>query len=139
MSAFIVGNDHIDGLLSFAISRVRGNVCYYHDDNRVEISRNNATKIGRILLAENERSVCHRYNEASEDEASSYTFKPWHETPNPVSILKACDCFDYQACETEDYEKSEAHTIIMAIRKRAISALPGYDNAPGWELRRVAR
>ncbi len=50
----------------------------------------------------------------------------------PVSILKMCDCLEYQSCETEDWEKSVAFALLTAIRKAAIHTLPGYDDAP-WD------
>jgi hypothetical protein len=154
MSAFIVGHDHIDALLSFAMQRdTYGSVRYYIKDTHtsVEITKQNATEIGRILLTENERSIYHRYPDVKPgkdenkpgtwgEDAETYKFKPWPLTSplSAVSILKACDCFDYQACETDDYEQSLAHTIINAIRKRAIHRVPGYDDAQGWEFRRPA-
>ena len=46
-----------------------------------------------------------------------------------IQILKSCDCFAYQSCEYDDWNKSTAHKILNAIRKEAISRLPGYDNA----------
>jgi hypothetical protein len=102
------------------------------------------TDIGRVLLAENERSVCYRYPDCTEtdkpgtigEEALSYNFRQWQNvfkldhTKLCVLIIKQCDCFDYQACETNDYEKSIAHAIIAAIRRKAIRSLPGFDQAP---------
>jgi hypothetical protein len=147
MSAYIVGHDHIDALLTFATRRDRfGPVSYLPaSGNRVEITSYNATEIGRILLTENERSVRHRYPGdapgdlpgTSGEDAARYSFRPWQpQSPPAVAILKGCDCFDYQACETDDYDTSLAARIIEAIRKRAIHRLTDYENAPGWEFRR---
>jgi hypothetical protein len=66
------------------------------------------------------------------DEPHAYTFthdyNPKHLTP--VQILKLCDCYEYQACETgEAYYQSFAHAIIQAIRGKAWRRLPGYDEA----------
>jgi hypothetical protein len=148
MSAYIVGHDHIDALLTFASAddeRSFGPVSYWLEPtgNRVEITERNASEIGRALLAENERSVGHRYpGDAPGDlpgageDAAAYTFRPWAEVPPALAVLKGCDCFDYQACESDDYRSSDAYRIINAIRHRAISLLPGYENTPGWEFRR---
>jgi hypothetical protein len=35
-------------------------------------------------------------------------------------IHKACDCYDYQACENLDYDTTEASIIITLIREAAI-------------------
>lgn len=49
---------------------------------------------------------------------------------NPVTILKLCDCLEYQSCETEDWEETPAHELLQRIRKAAIRTLPGYEDAP---------
>jgi hypothetical protein len=151
MSAFIVSHDHIDALLTFASMRnIQGTVSYFVKETRkrVDITALNATEVGRILLTENERSVYARYTDCGPgkgnapgtlgEDAETYTFKPWpwNATLTPASILKACSCFDYQACETDDYRETLAYTIIDAIRHRAIASLPGYDDAAGWEFSR---
>lgn len=142
MSAFLVGYDHIDALLTFASDSSRPASYRYPGGERMEITTANATGIGRVLLAENERSLAARYSveEVAAGDfgplASGYKFKRWAKPQSPVAILKGCDCFDYQACETDDYEETLACRIIDAIRQRAISRLPGYEDAEGWEFRR---
>lgn len=144
MSAFVVGHDHIDALLTWAIAK---RVSYYLASTRQSITINteNAEEVGRILLQENERSVGTRYDTQDPDNMpgtngendANYRFRLWPNNLTPVSILKACRCFDYQACETEDYERSVAYLIVNAIRHHAVSALPDWDAAPGWEFRRT--
>jgi hypothetical protein len=122
MSAFVVSDDHIDALLTFAAK----------DDSRTRDA------IGTILLQENVRSVCHRYRDATITKVN-YKFKPYSafaimpEMKKLAWVLKLCDCFDYQACETADYDQSEAHGIIEDIRQQAINLLPFYHDAP-WGL-----
>jgi hypothetical protein len=83
-----------------------------------------------MLLAENRRSVDHRY--AEEEWEQPYLFKRLPGVPNPVAVLKALDGFEYQACEHPEWEKSEAHAFVQALRKRAISKLPGYEEDGHW-------
>jgi hypothetical protein len=138
MSAFVVSNDHIDALLTFAIDK-RASYNINESCGRMSFAETTATEIGRVLLRENERSVNQRYQENDAGIADSYE---WRRFPNrrltPVNILKACSCFDYQACETDDYEESVAHRIIDAIRHTAIGSLPGYNDADGWTFARRA-
>ena len=150
MSAFIVSHAHIDALLTFAneqgMREAIGESLY---SNLLSTNRDPSwTEIGKVLLRENTRSVLHRYPDCTEGDApgtegetvDNYTFTPFlqfdavrhHEA---VWVLKACDCFDYQACETDDYYETVARKIIQAIRNRAISEVPGYDNAP-WTIHR---
>lgn len=138
MSAVVVGHAHIDALLTFASDN---RVSYWNGEERVSI-RGEENAIGCILLQENERSVRYRYDDAGDDLPGTigetwkdYEFRVYSEPLTPVAILKGCNCYDYQACETDNYDQSEAYRIINAIRQAAIRKLPGYDDAPGWEFR----
>ncbi len=62
-----------------------------------------------------------------------YEFKPYTHPIDPIQVIKACDCYDYQACETDEYERSMAADYIRQIRSMAISDLPGWDEAH-WEI-----
>jgi hypothetical protein len=94
------------------------------------LTQENAGYVGAMLLAENRRSVDHRYDE--EEWEQPYLFKRLPGVPNPVAVLKALDGFEYQACEHPEWEKSEAHAFVQALRKRAISKLPGYEEDDHW-------
>jgi len=148
MSAFIVSHDHIDALLSFAKDkRMKDRLGYFIQPSRADLF--DWTAIGQVLLAENERSVCHRYPDCTPtdapgkigEEAISYRFRYFEpflqmaHAKKMVWIIKNCDCFDYQACETDDYPTTIAHRIIEAIRAEAIRCLPDYDAAP-WGIDR---
>jgi hypothetical protein len=142
MSAYIVDHDHVDALLSYAIEH---DVRYVVPDTSalVAITLQTASEIGRILLDENERSVRHRYPDCDVNElpgtigqnAASYKFRGWPARA-PLTILKACDGYDYQACETDDYRHSLAREIIDSIRGYAIRRPPGYADGPGWSMSR---
>lgn len=142
MSAYIVSHSLIDALLTFAI---RDKVGYYvaATKQRIDITLDNATEVGRILLTENERSVYFRYDDLTAnskdkpgtigEDAQTYEFSARAGNIPAIVILKACSCFDYQSCETNDYEGSLAFTIINAIRASATSDLPGWSQARGWD------
>jgi hypothetical protein len=90
-----------------------------------------AGRVGALLLAENRRSVDHRYDETEWEEP--YLFEPVPGWPDPVIVLKAIACYEYQSCEHPGWRTSEAHAFCQALRARAISLLPGYDQAP-WDI-----
>lgn len=138
MSAYIVENDHIDAMLTYAARR---GVSYYWQNQRILITRFNAEEIGRELMAQNERSVMHRYpGDDITDAAARYQFNPMNElmlmeAPRAAAwILAACDCLDYQSSETDDYQGTLAHVVTKAIQSAAIAHLPKYD-AP-WGITR---
>jgi len=148
MSAFVVSHDHIDAILTFVRYENRDlleRLGHYANLGAAA----DLTDIGRVLLMECERSVKSRYPDCDDDDlpgkigetSSTYyfkTFEPLLSMPQGKKvawIVKACKCFDYQSCETDDYEQSVAHRIIRAIEARAMAALPHYEDAP-WEINR---
>jgi hypothetical protein len=101
----------------------------------------------KLLVAENLRSLNHRYpgeddwdgsdmvrREAPASELVEEALKarparsPWQfdgalsAKVLATQIIKCCDCYDYQACETDDYEQSEAKALVEKIRAQAIKA-----------------
>lgn len=131
---------------------------YLPADQRAELTLNDfgdrrarAEEIANILYGENVRSVSVRYREApryangvSVDHLPGLIERPevigisdadvFHPlVRDPVAILKMCDCFEYQARETDDWPETLARRVLDAIRRGAIHHLPGYDDAP-WEF-----
>lgn len=127
MSAFMVSNDMVDAILTFAISSPRG-----WDP---PVPEHRATEIGHILLGANARSVAHRYpgdgdnNAANNKQADAYRFKPWPRTILPIEVFKAIECLDYQSSEPDGWEESDARRMLTKIQEAAIRALPGYEDA----------
>lgn len=117
MSAYVVEFDLIDAILSYATGH---NGCLRNRGMDVD-------DIGQMLLDQNYRSVNFRYNES--ETAPKYVFRHYTRAMSPVQIIKACNCYDYQACETDDYGQTEAAELVRKIRNDAICNLPGYDDA----------
>ena len=156
MSAYVVSDIHLHALLSAGLSHgPRRGVLRWHAPESEEpageedytpgepwgttavetatrrareLTRETADSVGLMLLAQNYASVNHRYAEA-EDEPL-YRFQSLVGYPQPVIVLKALDCYEYQACETPDWAQTEAHDFCRALRKRMIAQLPGYEDAP---------
>ena len=111
MSAWLCSEEHINLLASFA------------DD---------PTATFGMLVNENLRSLEARYPgrdflEEWKQEAANYRFKPEarnHLTDKRVAtlVLKQCDCFDYQACESDDYKTTPAAKYIETVRAQAKTA-----------------
>ncbi len=105
---------------------------------RRELTRETADRVGQMLLHENRLSVDHRYNECELEDI--YRFPYWTSVTrvNPVVILKALACYEYQSCEHPGWEGSEAHAFCEALQHAMIRILPGYDEGPGWEIQKRA-
>ena len=66
-----------------------------------------------------------------ENDGATYRHRSVHVSP--VATLKAIACYEYQSCEIETWEKSNAKAFCDALRDAMIYDLPGYDEAP-WEI-----
>ena len=149
MSAYMVSAEHINVMVHAAltIGGVRGEMfirtteeptpyngvqASYGCNIRV-LSTGTETAFGQMLLDANAASVNARYNE---EEAYVYAYqRPEHVDWEPVEILGAINGYEYQACETDDWLTSEAKAFCDALRKLAISRLPGASDAP-WTIER---
>ncbi len=124
MSAYIVSYKHIDAILTAYATTTWTNAKTEED----------LTKLGRLLLAENVRSVAHRYGELPEtSRATEYVFKRQYKTLKPVALIKLCEGLEYQSCETEDYYQTDAWVKLKWIYSSFISLLPGYEEA-AWSI-----
>lgn len=151
MSAFMVGDEHINTLIGWTLSKAHGVFSEIRwvvspedaDRNPVGIrstlgtnfrylNPETASVVGQILVDANAKSIEARYEE---DEFRIYEYNaPRTLSWNPVEIMSACSCYDYQSCESDDYKESEACAIIDAIRHLCISILCDQNHTP-WEIR----
>lgn len=140
MSAFMVSDAHIDALVSAALfgDRDGRGLAWYWDrgpggDPRRSrrIDHENAAEAGRMLIAANAASVAYRYH-GSERSAVTRDYRPrWVPMPyDPVAVLKAAQCFEWQACEHPGWHGSEAQAFCAYLKEQFVTRLPGYDKAP---------
>jgi hypothetical protein len=132
MSAYILDDDVIDLIIMTAIGQHSANGHYEGDlTNAPEFQATSRGPApweiaGQMLVNQNYASVNHRYRENTPPHV--YKFK-CHNLLEPVQILKACDCYDCQACETPGYWDTPAAKFIEKVRRRAIRRLAGYKEA----------
>lgn len=153
MSAFVLNKGHIDAMLRAGLAYSHASRLYWYTSHpgtieqaqelHRELRSDTADQIGAMLVAENVRSVCYRYEKQPTDElpgpGDSYWLRDYHydprgPIPTPVAALKLVDCYEYQSCEHPEWEGSEASRFCDALRRKLIDALPGYEEA-AWEWR----
>ncbi len=132
MSAYIVTDETISAMLQ-AIKYDRQGVYVYWNGASYRITHDNLQETGQKLLDENFRSIAYHYDGRISVERRQYVHRPIRQL-EAVEIIKACNGYDYQACETPDWRQTEAFAIYDYIRNDAIRALPGYEEAGTWEL-----
>jgi hypothetical protein len=129
MSAWIVSDDHITALIA-------GYNHYLTGCEKASIA-STLTALGSMLLKENCRSVGHRYNEETDPGWESYEFPAQYVHRAPIkdlaTLIKLLDCYEYQACECDDWEQTEAYKKCQRMRGTFCRYLPGYEEAP-WGL-----
>ena len=152
MSAFICSPKHFAVLGQFGAGRAFGGIRNVYESHLEQIlgrpvrdldDTEYADLIANTLYEQNIRSVLALYPDDTIESAPGQVGKPDRISTSdwtvmalrvePIDILKACDCLEYQSCETEDYYSTPACKVLEAIRKAAISYLPGYEDA-AWEI-----
>lgn len=140
MSAFVVNMEHIAAMVHAGLTYRRyGEIQWSVPDQTSRstgLTEDTATETGRMLVRQNVRSVNHRYrdNDDPDELAAEFEYKPsTARNMTPVEVLKLIACYEYQACESPDWRRTEAHEFCQALRNRLIGFLPGYDAAP-WGL-----
>lgn len=128
MSAFIVPDNHINSLLTFANAH-RIQFCFRH---RVFDSSDlgDLQALAEILLKQNTDSVNARYREHARPHPITFQIT---RPLSPLAALKAAQCYAYQACETRNWTRTKAYRIIEYIKSEAVSQLPGYDTV-AWRI-----
>jgi len=141
MSAFVVDKAHINAIILSGLAVHYKPMKWYHAGQWHELNHDNASEVGQMLLDECIRSVGARYEDSDITDLPGRTdaeyiipfvFKLAYNPPTPVEALKLISCLEYQSCETDDWEASEAYAFCQALRHNTIDRLPGYEEAP-WE------
>lgn len=108
-----------------------------HGDMPREFRDKTLADVCNELLRECARSVDCRYQQPTETDALEQFTDDDEVLQFAVSrfleagvILKLCHCYDYQACETEEYRESLAHRYVRAIEAHACRRVKGYEAAP---------
>ena len=98
--------------------------------NKKDLKRVNY--IAKLLWDANSQSLQERYGEAScgkPPKVSKPDFlKAMKHTP--ISVIKQANCLDYQSCEYEGWEASDAHAYMQSAISFAARCITGYEQAP---------
>lgn len=154
MSAWIVEKKHVTYLAAMATKTVGGQESLtweYKGETHTLPTRTkrnlpfksnpHAVKLATKLWSENRESVAARYSGSCADDLpgdrvrritrKDVAEQTAHEF-NAAQVIKSCNCLEYQSCEHEGWEGSEACAIVTALREKALRvALP--DRKPSEE------
>ncbi len=144
MSAYMVDRHHIRYLIEAAKSK---RICPYgfswrHNGqaHAMPHGTEGEVKLANMLWSENMRSINYRYpndtiatmpgpiGESYVFDVTDYPLLVWN-TFDPLQVVKACDCYEYQSCEHPEWETSEAKAFVDHLRHCAPMAMAAYDKA----------
>jgi len=150
MSAYMVDREHIIFLVKAAVSRHMaqhdgGSIRWYYNGTSKKLSCcediEKLVEVAQMLWDENKKSINARYHDTVDNPdnmpgaiGEDYIIRPedfrlhWFDY-DPVQVMKAIHCYEYQSCEHKEWKDSEAIIFIRRLENKAISALPGYDEA----------
>lgn len=141
MSAFLQSNDHFSVLASYFTDRVhdKGMWCKLGDNYTYLNTPEQAETVFWVLVNENTRSLEARYPQYPDmwENAKSYKFKYMPNAKQLYSvgeIAKALDGYEYQACEADDHDKTEAYQLVQQMRKHLLTMLEDYEIADTWSI-----
>lgn len=125
MSAWVVGQDHIDLMVTAAMRLSGWNEKYINIPETADI-------LGKGLWKENYNSVNHRYDERKRTPAYHWTpvAEVQEEVLRPevlVQIIHAVDCYEYQSCEHPAWSDSTAYWACQAVKAWAEEQLVAMD------------
>jgi len=151
MSAFMCDDEHFRQLAGWLASGDRNHIEWLarragyvppEDSGGYIEATELATHIARVLKRENVRSLGERYCEETAEEMTGNVFESKFLKPITLGelqrmaridagrITKATKCYEYQACESADWEQTKAHEICNLIYREVGTRLPGYEGAP---------
>ena len=140
MSAFMCSDEHVNRILDAArvADHGRHDLIHYLRDLPGDSLPQRLTSLGRMLHAENVRSMTARYgrsitpNESREyrEQVEGFVFVPGGERQQdttPVEGLKLLASWRYQSCEhPADTRHAETWDLLGVLERTLIGALPGY-------------
>lgn len=128
MSAFICDNKTITAIARAFVEygvEFRGGEPKSAMDMILVDTNKETKRIGQALLAENYRSVNYRYSEETEVPE----FEPERLEKLDQGIVTGCiACYEYQACETDDWEETLIYKDLQKLKQKILySLLRGYN------------
>ena len=139
MSAFIVGDQTINRIVSYANSHLQADHRYLFDKllAAAETSGQDPDwhmKLGISMALLNDRAMDARYGEGTAEKDREGTAYQFHwETSTKIQALKSFQCWHYQCSEGDIFETSElykvAEEVIGYMACNIVSNLPEYDHA----------
>lgn len=120
MSAWLCNEEHI---YEIAFHYVRNCQQYVQPQNTKSVPQ-----VVKILWKANNDSLAARYGDDVVSMNVLNDYKPM--VNNIFHMAKLVDCYEYQSCEFDEWEESDAKKICTAVTESLLSNNPEYEAAP---------
>jgi hypothetical protein len=143
MSCYQVHPEHIAAIVG-SFLWTRQSVDWYLSTCKIEQgdTETEGEALARVLTDANAASVNARYptkDHAPVEYPTSAQIRAWQSMPLGLAEwFSAVACFEYQACEVDDYEASTAARLLRKMSDDQIRRIPGYAEGP-WSIGTDAR
>ena len=132
-----MGDDEINTIVSYFVEPMQardGGAWLRLGETKWDyLNAENSAEVAAILMAENVRSVNAKYGE-NEGKAYVFEYLPQARKRPVGNIIGALDCYEYQACETDDWHTSIAHEIVQGLRKHLLKTIAEKDGTYTWGI-----
>lgn len=128
MSAFIVGKETIDRIVTYMTSHKHEDQLGYYYPELSKAYGGDHNKLGQALVNMNTRAVDERYDENNPIKIYRHSY----EYADNVQVYKSLQGYLYQCAEGDVYEcplYNEVQSIENSLAADIIRALPAYENA----------
>ena len=136
MSAFLMSNDEFNTIISHFIdpNNRTGEGAWLKIGDRYDyLSAQNSAEVAEILRAENVRSISAKYGDGNV-EPYEFEYIPSARKRPVGNIIGALDCYEYQACESDDWNESNALEIVQGLRKHLLKTIAEKDDTYTWGI-----
>jgi hypothetical protein len=146
MSAYLIDQGVVEGLVKTALGYGdTAGFAYPFAGQTQYVSAANANRLVTLMLCENYQSVSYRYRgEPLEDLPGPYDTKFIAQALagtyqmvdllsrelDPIDVISGVDCYDYQSCEHDAWDTSEANAFCQALRAEALRRLLANEPLP---------
>jgi hypothetical protein len=127
MSAYVVDNKCIDILVFAIVDKYELDVDVPAAHGIIIDVNKMRDQVGQALLDENYRSVNYRYGENTAPRAYAY-MEPDHKIDGR-DILDAIDEYEYQSCETNDWQESDQYKWLLKIQSAMLQRYVAQERA----------
>jgi len=118
MSAWLCSDKHIFELAKYYVEK-----CQQYSSNKLSFK-----ETAQMLYKENCNSLAARYGDDYSPINIPINYVP--TVNNIFALAKLVDCYSYQSCEHDEWEKSKAYQMCESIKNNLLSNHPDYDAAP---------